>query len=795
MPDFWANADVRTALLNLVSHPGIARPEEHAQIAVHFDAVLPERRNRERVNRAISYLLRLVAEEVWSVPGAREIREIASLQMQRLSTEAAQQQVAILKAQMQATTQLSADMRQALLQLTETIEQRLMLSAPATTLPLPSPRPWHNLPQRSYTRFIGREEELELLQGLLHPTNRIFLVTLDGIGGVGKSALALEIAYSYRTHYEMLPSEERFEALIWVSAKRTLLTASGIQQHDQTFNTLADLYQEIATVLERPDILQAEVDQRRRLVKGALKSQRTLLIVDNLETVDDDELLSFLRDLPEPTKAIATTRHRIDIAYALRLSGMPKEDALRLVAWEAQHKGVALSLENTDALYRRTGGLPLAMVWSVALMSLGYGVESVLRRLGSGYSDIARFCFAESVAHIQGRDPYRLMLALSLFDTAVSRSMIGKVAGLKDDEIGRDDGLAELEQLSLVNKQSDRFSLLPLTGTFAAEELTQHPELAKELTKEWIDVLVALARPYAGLHWRWRDLARLRVDGRHLIPLAAWAQEQNRPNIVVQILPGLAYYYDLIGQWTGALAIGRVGIEYARLLGDIESIIFIQTYSMAAILSQQGQHAEAERLSLEALQLCKQRKDVAWMCSTLANYSQIVRRQHLYDKAYAVCQEALRLVAKLPEPQQTYAQADITFELGKIARDRGEWETARSYFHAAQQVFRTDIAEPVFNLELAWGILNNLGFVAHQMGDLVEAAKIYQQCVEQYQGIIGRSYVATLLVRFALLEEQRGNRTTALRYAREGLEWSERLGMVQEQAQARALCVRAAPSV
>jgi hypothetical protein len=50
--------------------------------------------------------------------------------------------------------------------------------------------------------------------------------------------------------------------------------------------------------------------------------------------------------------------------------------------------------------------------------------------------------------------------------------------------------------------------------------------------------------------------------------------------------------------------------------------------------------------------------------------------------------------------------------------------------------------------------------------------------------------VATLLVRFGALEEQRGNRAAALEYAREALEWSRKLGMVQEQAQAEAILGR-----
>src|SRR5262249_1058009 len=133
--------------------------------------------------------------------------------------------------------------------------RRLPAEPPPAALPPPArmpaerQRPWHNLPQRSYTRFVGRKEELEKLTRLLLPSprSRHFLVTLDGIGGVGKSALAIELAYRYRDGYAQLPEDERFDTIVWTSAKRTLLTASGIQQRQQTFSTLADLYREIAT--------------------------------------------------------------------------------------------------------------------------------------------------------------------------------------------------------------------------------------------------------------------------------------------------------------------------------------------------------------------------------------------------------------------------------------------------------------------------------------------------------------------------------------------------------------------
>lgn len=108
-------------------------------------------------------------------------------------------------------------------------------------------------------------------------------------------------------------------------------------------------------------------------MRNALIQQRTLLIVDNLETVDDEAVMDFLRELPAPTKAIVTTRHRIDVAYPVRLVGMPWEDAQALIEQECEKKGVTLDAQDAERLFDRTGGVPLAIVWSVGLMGLGQG--------------------------------------------------------------------------------------------------------------------------------------------------------------------------------------------------------------------------------------------------------------------------------------------------------------------------------------------------------------------------------------------------------------------------------------
>jgi LuxR family glucitol operon transcriptional activator len=342
----------------------------------------------------------------------------------------------------------------------------------------------HNLPQPDYGQFIGREQELAKVIGKLRPyphsTNSV--ITVDGIGGIGKSALALEIAHRFLRDYDSLPTEERFEAIIWTSAKRTVLRADrGIVNRRQALQTLDDICKVIAITLGMEEPLRSQPEERVELVCRELTRQRTLLIVDNLETVDDEAVMEFLQDLlPAPTKAIVTTRHRIDVAYPVRLRGMPWEDAAILIEQECQKKEVTLSDEQKRKLYERTGGVPLAMVWTIAKIGFGSSVDTVLARLGSRQGDIARFCFEETVERIKGGDAYKLLLALALCKGDASREELAYVAGFGEDEFSRDDGLEELDKLSLVNKKGDKFSMLPLTKEYATHEL----EVAAYFTAE-----------------------------------------------------------------------------------------------------------------------------------------------------------------------------------------------------------------------------------------------------------------------------------------------------------------------
>lgn len=433
----------------------------------------------------------------------------------------------------------------------------------------------HNLPNPDYIQFVGREEEAARLHELLSWKSRAWVIVIDGIGGIGKSALALELGHYYLRDYHRISPENRFEAIIWTSAKQTVLTAEGIKTRHQVLRTLDDIYMAIAAALQREDITRARPEEQAEVVRNALTRQRTLLIVDNLETVDDEAVLNFLRELPAPTKAIVTTRHRLDVAYPVRLVGMPWEDAQKLITQEGEKKGVSLNQDETHHLYKRTGGVPLALVWSVAQMGLGYGIEAVLTRLGQPSNDIARFCFEGAVERIRGKSAHKLLLALALFAAAASREALGYVTDLP--ELDRDEGLVELEKLSLVNRQAGRFSLLPLTRSFLMNELKQLPEFTTSAFEQALKYYEQLITPALEIrigvpYWdgliNYAQAESLEQEWVNLAQFIRQTLDQHLYQAALNLFLPVVHFLHIWGLWDERLQLSREMCQAAHELGD-----------------------------------------------------------------------------------------------------------------------------------------------------------------------------------------------------------------------------------
>lgn len=474
----FADKKARKALLRVLKAPDSLLEDEQLIIVDSFESVLPERKNRERVNKAISYFLKCVAKEVWHIA---ELRPVYSFYFQRISAEASVTQVNLLKAQLSSLSNIESGIQTTLLQLTDAIVEQKLLSSGAQE-PDDTHGLIHNLPHPDYGVFIGREAELQDIANLLrpYPHSRYHIIVIDGIGGIGKSALALESAYRYVRDEADIAADEQFKAIVWISAKKSVLTGDGAKSRMPAFHNLHDILTNIVMVMgwEMP----FQESQLSRFIVKELTQTKVLLIVDNLETVDDEHILSFLRELPPPTKAIVTTRHRIDVAYPIRLRGMPLSDARQLIEHEANEKSLALTEEHIRLLYKRTGGVPLAMVWSIAKMGFGYGIDYVLSKLGEPTNDVSKFCFDQSLEVIRGKPAYTILLTLASSDDGGTQVWLSQVTQLPLYDL--EDGLVNLERLSLVNKDGDHFTMLPLTLSYCKAELNSDNKQAATVREQ-----------------------------------------------------------------------------------------------------------------------------------------------------------------------------------------------------------------------------------------------------------------------------------------------------------------------
>lgn len=587
--EFWKSKSVIAALKEMIRRPSSVYQADQDELAYSFEDVLPAEIDRERVQRAVRFILSCLADQLWDVPVLLPVYQ--SL-FQRITAQHAAEMVRQMRG-------MREDTRRMILALVEAIRERqnLLGVQEARALLLASTfRVCHNLPNPP-REFVGRKEEFADAISLLrpYPESRYHLITIDGVGGVGKTALALEIAHHFVREYDHLDQSHRFSGIIWKSAKRVILTPSGIVPREQPLRNLADIYAEIAHALQRPDIKSARKEEQDSLVRQALAGNRVLLIVDNLETVDDPRIVEFLLELPDPSKAIITTRHRLEGARAIRLKGMNTEDALKLIKQETQSKEVALTEAECRALGEETSGVPLAIVWTIGQIGYGRSVGDAVLHLKSAGGDYAKFCFSESIEllHTRGKkDAVRLLMGLSLFADSATRDALGYVCGLQDSKDARDEGLADLQKLSLTNYDKVRFSLLPLTKEYAIVELSKDLEFRKRATDRWFDWHVELTKQASGgkVDLDARVLESLKTEYANIL----WAIESSmgpeRFDKYVELVRGMEFFWFGTGRWNEY----EKYLDRGRLLAPkiIDRIHFAARFAWLSVMREDFEKAE-----------------------------------------------------------------------------------------------------------------------------------------------------------------------------------------------------------
>jgi LuxR family glucitol operon transcriptional activator len=519
----------------------------------------------------------------------------------------------------------------------------------------------HNLPPSDYDAdggFIGRKQDLKKIKSLvLGDLDRV--ITISGAGGVGKTALAHRFCVSLLQQRAM-----PFDAVVWISAKEEKLTLTGIEPIETSVRNYEELLDSILEVYGWFDALAADVSSKEEDIDLILRAgdKGVLLVVDNLETIEDERILEFIKDIPRPNKVLITSRMglgEVERRYPLR--EMSKTDASSLIRTVAKEKGVDNLVKLPDDVLhkyaQRMSSYPLAIKWVIGQVALGKDIDQVVDKLVSTSGDVARFCFDHIYDNLLGDNAKMVLHCLTASDSPLTRGVLTHVSGLRAEELDgalRDLALASLVILEQEKGEDDtiitRYSLLPLTLGYLRARLQAQPEVYRT-----IQARMELVGN------RMEEAARAAKQYRYTLQHLGATTDEER---IAASWALTAYQKHQMGDYNGATEAYRRAVEIAPGFSSVYR-------NWAAMESADGYYARADELMEKATGLSPEDPSL-WFV-----WGNIEKRRGRLDRARTYLRKALTLSPN---------DGAVLGGLGEVEKRSGNYEEAHGYFGRALAV-------------------------------------------------------------------------------------------------------------
>jgi tetratricopeptide (TPR) repeat protein len=612
-------------------------------------------------------------------------------------------------------------------------------------------KPIHNLPFPPNPAFTGREAELKKLHEELQ--NRVDVavtqtVAIHGLGGVGKTQLAVEYAWEFLDDYD---------AVLWVKGDSPEALDGGLAA--------------LASLLRLSESGERKQAVQTRAVLGWLHGhEHWLLIADNADT---DEAVRALSDrLPPslPGQVLITSRisnwpvNIQDLALDLLSPDAATRYLLKRVARRRHNAGDEAAARS---LADELGDLPLALeqaasfIFEVKWTFEKYQKAFYEARLGgSDYPVSIAKTWSITLDQISPLGRVLLRLAAWFAPDLIPRGIFSAKKGVVSEALGE-----EVSDLAIDRAlgELDRFSLVRLTSeTVSVHRLLQAVEQDSlgEERKRWLVSAVRLFNVFApGESWdvsTWGIWVSLNPHAESLL------EHTNRYG--VDMLP-IALLADQFGSFLCArAAYGKAEPLYQRALAIREKELGLEHPDVAWTLNglacldmDLGRYAEAEPLLERALAIREkalgpEHRDLA---ETLYDSATLYCDQGQYAKAEPLYQRALVIWEKALGPKHP----DVAWSLNGLARlynAQGQYAKAEPLYQRALAI-REKALDPAKHPDVAQS-LNNLAELYRAQGQYVKAQPLYERALTIREKALGPDHpnVATSLNDLAGLYAEQG---------------------------------------
>jgi tetratricopeptide (TPR) repeat protein/transcriptional regulator with XRE-family HTH domain len=600
-----------------------------------------------------------------------------------------------------------------------------------------APLPVWNVPYRRNPFFTGREDVLQRLSDAFTTGKRVVLTQIiSGLGGIGKTQIAVEYAYRHRDEYQFI---------LWVRAATPDLPLTD--------------FAAFASLIYLPE--NVEQDQQKVVVAVIhwLENHTSwLLVLDNAE--DFDMITNFLPNSGSGHILVTTRAHSTgSIASGIELKIMDKEESILLLLRRAKILASDASLDQStledraraEVIVQMMGGLPLALDQAAAYIEetgcglAGYPLvysnrrKELLQRRSTFPSDhpaSVATTWSLSFQEVEQTNPAAadlLRLGAFLAPDAIPEEIItlgvddlGPLLGpIATDPFALNDAFETLQKYSLVRRYPDEnmFSIHRLVQAVLKENMDYSSQrIWAERTVQAVNHVFPTAE-FA----TWIQCQRLLPHAQVCAALIEqWAMAFPE---VTRLLRRTGYYLferarygEAEPLYQHALAfnektLGPEHPETATSLNDLAQLYQARgQYDLAEPLYQRALLIREKVLGLEHPETAATLNDQAQLYQVLGNFAQV---EPLYQRALAIrikvlgpehptTATSLHALAELYRGQSKFTQAEPLYLQALLIREKllgpehpTTASTLRDLARLYQAQSRYDLAEPLYQRSLA----------------------------------------------------------------------------------------------
>lgn len=660
----------------------------------------------------------------------------------------------------------------------------------------------NNLPSRG--TFIGRDDKKkELYEAIaLSP----ILTIVEGVAGIGKTSLALEVAYKYlgeavANQRKSSPTGESFRAIIWLSAKASAITIDNI-------------IDSIARILDYPYISQLEQREKFNEIIELLRKIKSLIVIDNFETIKDQDVIRFIENVASPSKLVITTRrqHGWNVPFIpIELDKLRLEEGIELIISEIKRLGLSLTLQSNSSplieLYEVTGSSPLAIKWAIGQMKQrGQSLTTISTTLRTARADIFQTMFFDSWSNL-AETSKQILLVMPIFATTASRealSVISNIYGFKFDE-----ALGELVELWLIEsnreliEEKQRFSIHPLTRSFLLKELSNLPDLEVQMRVRTVDYYLRFCNERRYLQRGLNGYDEIENEMPNILKILAWLYEQciSRQNeselclYIIKFSDAVNVFFWSRGFWGERVFLCERALQASERLSDWASA-GRQAYLIGIVRFWQGDVLDAEKWANISRTYLERIGNHFDMALTERLLGLIAMGKGEYEQALEIHKAVLEKISQpgIIKPEEIRIFADwicphssegykagivsLLQELGIISNRQGAYISARKWLQDSVALARQ--IDDKEGLSISFSHLGNALF---GLGNLDEARSAYIMGLELATQVQRKSTIGRCNQGLANLSAAENNVPDMLTYGKEAMNFFERLGMQREKQQ------------